>query len=65
LLDRDKIWLFIAKKIAQKSAKYNDKNLGIITLHEYASIYASGVFDEISELYVEPEYRSLKVGGML
>jgi ribosomal protein S18 acetylase RimI-like enzyme len=35
------------------------------TLHECAAIYAGGVFGEISELYVKPECRSLKVGELL
>ena len=61
LLERDKIWVFIATSNSGCDAK----NIGIITLHECASIYAGGVFGEISELYVEPEYRSVKVGEML
>lgn len=32
---------------------------------ECAAIYAGGVFGEISELYVRPEYRSSEIGGLL
>lgn len=57
LLDSSKIWAFLAK--------YNDKSIGVITLHECASIYAGGVFGEISELYVRPEFRSSNIGELL
>jgi len=42
LLTTSKIWAFLAKK--------NNINIGLITLHECAAIYAGGVFGEISEL---------------
>ena len=57
LLTSSKIWAFLAK--------YDEKTIGVITLHECAAIYAGGVFGEISELYVKPEYRSLKIGDLL
>ncbi|MFT5677005.1 MAG: GNAT superfamily N-acetyltransferase [Paraglaciecola sp.] len=57
LLAKSKIWVFVAKK--------DDINIGLITLHECAAIYAGGVFGEVSELYVKPEFRSLKVGELL
>jgi GNAT superfamily N-acetyltransferase len=57
LLSSSKIFAFLAK--------HNDENIGVITLHECAAIYAGGIFGEISELYVKPEYRSLKVGERL
>jgi len=57
LLTTSKIWAFLAKK--------DNMNIGLITLHECAAIYAGGVFGEISELYVKPEFRSLKVGELL
>jgi GNAT superfamily N-acetyltransferase len=57
LLNTSKIWAFLAKK--------DHKYIGVITLHECAAIYAGGIFGEISELYVKPEYRSLKIGEML
>ncbi len=39
--------------------------VGILTLNECTAIYAFGHFGEISELYVEPEYRSAGVGAAL
>ncbi len=57
LLTLYKIWAFLAK--------HDGSTIGVITLHECAAIYAGGVFGEISELYVKPEYRSSKVGNLL
>jgi len=57
LFDSGKIWAYLAK--------YNGKYVGVITLHECASIYAGGIFGEISEIYVKPEFRSLNVGELL
>ncbi|EPJ46220.1 MAG: hypothetical protein OFPI_34640 [Osedax symbiont Rs2] len=57
--------LFKSKKIWAYLVRHNDENLGIITLHECAAIYAGGVFGEISELYVKPEHRSSKIGTLL
>ena len=57
LLENSKIFAFIAR--------CNETNIGVVTLHECASIYAGGVFGEISELYVQPNFRSLKVGDLL
>ncbi|MCW8833231.1 MAG: GNAT family N-acetyltransferase [Colwellia sp.] len=57
LLDSSKIWAFLARS--------NNENVGVITLHECASIYAGGVFGEISELYVKPEFRSSNIGELL
>lgn len=57
LLNSSKIWAFLAK--------YNNENVGVITLHECAAIYAGGVFGEISELYVKPEFRSSNIGDLL
>ena len=57
LLDSSKIWAFLAKS--------QGKPIGVITLHECAAIYSGGVFGEISELYVRPDFRSLKVGKLL
>ena len=39
--------------------------VGIIALNQCSAIYAFGHFGEISELYVDPEYRSAGVGGAL
>ena len=57
LLSSSKIYAFLAKR--------NGKTIGVITLHECAAIYAGGVFGEVSELYVNPEYRSCNVGKSL
>ncbi|MCJ8337161.1 MAG: GNAT family N-acetyltransferase [Pseudomonadales bacterium] len=57
LLSLGKMWAFFVR--------HNDSNIAVITLHECAAIYAGGVFGEISELYVKPEYRSAKVGDLL
>lgn len=46
-------------------ARLADEVIGVITLHRCAALYAGGVFGEISELYVLPEYRSLKLGKQL
>ncbi|MGL1931211.1 MAG: GNAT family N-acetyltransferase [Desulfotalea sp.] len=57
LFEHSKIWSFLAK--------YNDVSIGVINLHECASIYAGGVFGKISELYVKPDFRSSKIGHLL
>ncbi|MEX1109398.1 MAG: GNAT family N-acetyltransferase [Dongiaceae bacterium] len=38
---------------------------GVVGLSECKAIYAHGIFGEIVELYVKPEYRSAKVGARL
>lgn len=43
----------------------NGTPVGLITLNECAAIYAGGRFGEISELYVEPDYRSKGVAPAL
>ncbi|MFS4582837.1 GNAT family N-acetyltransferase [Phaeobacter sp. C3_T13_0] len=40
-------------------------SLGMILLNQCAAIYAGGIFGEITELYVEPEHRSLGVAARL
>lgn len=57
LIDSAKIWAFLAKS--------DGASIGVITLHECAAIYSGGVFGEISELYVKPEFRAFKVGEKL
>jgi GNAT superfamily N-acetyltransferase len=57
LFDDSKIWCFIAKS--------GSASVGVITLHECASIYAGGLFGEISELYVKPDFRSSDIGNLL
>lgn len=39
--------------------------VGVIVLNECAAIYAGGLFGEISELYVRPEWRSVGVAHAL
>lgn len=57
LLADSKIWAFLAM--------HDDSAIGVITLHECAAIYVGGIFGEVSELYVKPDYRSSKVGNLL
>jgi GNAT superfamily N-acetyltransferase len=57
LLGSDRIWAFLA---------WDGENpVGVLTLHQCHAIYAQGAFGEISELYVEPDYRSHQVGDLL
>ena len=39
--------------------------VGVLVLNECAAIYAGGLFGEISELYVRPDYRSYGVAADL
>ncbi|MDR3372055.1 GNAT family N-acetyltransferase [Rhodoferax sp.] len=55
--DATKVWAMLAKR--------EDRPVGVIVLNECAAIYAGGVFGEISELYVLPEFRSKDIGAML
>ena len=59
LLESSKIWAYLAK--------HNDKNIGVITLHECAAIYAGGVFASARRLafsdYVEEDARRLESGA--
>lgn len=57
--------LLSSSKIIAFLARMDERFIGVITLHECAAIYAGGVFGEISELYVEPEFRALNVGELL
>ena len=57
--------LLSSSKIIAFLARDNNTSIGVITLHECAAIYAGGVFGEISELYVKPEYRSSQIGELL
>lgn len=41
----------------------SNTSVGICTLHQSAAVYANGVFGEISELYIIPEYRSDGLGA--
>jgi len=55
--EADKVWAILAK--------IEEAPVGVIVLNECAAIYAGGVFGEISELYVLPEFRSKNIGAML
>ncbi|GAA0890515.1 hypothetical protein GCM10009122_01930 [Fulvivirga kasyanovii] len=43
----------------------SNKIIGFITLTESQAIYCGGKYGSIDELYVEPEYRSKKIGAIL
>lgn len=47
--------------LAEKDGRY----IGVITLQECAALYAGGSFGEISELYVDQDYRGQRVGKQL
>ena len=51
------VWAFLAEDDAHP--------VGILMLNECASIYAGGLFGEITELYVTPAFRALGVGKRL
>jgi GNAT superfamily N-acetyltransferase len=57
-IDDEKYFVFIA-------LDPNDNILGFISLYESYALYAEGAFGTISELYVRPEHRSKKLGGLL
>ncbi|WP_164661739.1 GNAT family N-acetyltransferase [Tropicibacter sp. Alg240-R139] len=42
-----------------------DEAVGVLVLNECAAIYAGGLFGEISELYVDPDWRSTGVASLL
>ncbi len=42
-----------------------DMPVGIILLNQCAAIYAGGIFGEITELYIRPDYRSRGVAARL
>lgn len=59
LLNKDRgVWAFLAED-------ERGHIVGVLTLHECASIYAGGRFGEISELFVIPPARSQGVGPEL
>jgi len=59
LLNKDcGVWAFLAEDERGNA-------VGVLTLHECASIYAGGRFGEISELFVSPLVRSEGVGPEL
>jgi len=59
LLNKERgVWAFLAEDESGDA-------VGVLTLHECASIYAGGRFGEISELFVSPLARSQGVGPEL
>jgi GNAT superfamily N-acetyltransferase len=57
-IDDEKYFVFIAQDSKQNI-------LGFISLYESYALYAEGAFGTIPELYVRPEHRSKKLGGLL
>ncbi len=53
----DRAWAYIASDM--------DLDVGVIVLNECAAIYANGLFGEITELYVAPEFRSKGIAPQL
>jgi GNAT superfamily N-acetyltransferase len=43
----------------------DDRTVGVLTLNRCEAIYAFGHFGEISEVYVDPDYRSYGIGAEL
>lgn len=64
-LDQVSFDLFEQEKLFALLAKDGREPVGVLTLHQCAAIYAGGIFGEISELYVDPDYRSKRVGQLL
>lgn len=52
-------------KIYAMMAEIDGSAVGVVTLHECAAVYAGGRFGEISELYVEPDFRGHGIGKQL
>lgn len=59
LISKNRYWVFIATETASKN------NAGFISLYESYALYAEGAYGTIPELYVCPEYRSMKIGQAL
>lgn len=56
-IENEKNYIFIAK--------IENKIIGFISAYEGYALYTQGAFGTISELYVEPEYRSKGIGKEL
>lgn len=54
----ERVWALLA-------VTERDAHVGVLTLNECAAIYAGGAFGEISELYVDPDFRSRGVAPLL
>ncbi len=46
-------------------AESNDEIIATLNINQCAAIYAGGVFGEITELYIKPEFRSQGIGVRL
>src|SRR6056297_893830 len=46
-------------------AKVNNESIGVLMLEECRTVYAHGVFGEVTELYVEPRFRERGVAKLL
>src|ERR1043165_7473669 len=46
-------------------ATLEDKAIGYLSCHGQVLMHHGGLVYEIQELYVEPEYRSMGIGGLL
>lgn len=57
--------LFEAGAIVGLIARNDITPVGLLMLNECAAVYAGGYFGEITELYVDPEYRSSGVAREL
>ena len=61
-----KNWKEIEERYSAFVAKDENQNIiGICTLMESFAIYANGNYGIIDEMYVHPDYRSLRVGARL
>lgn len=57
--------LIAARRVLPILAYDRAQPIGVMTLNECAAIYAGGLFGEISELYVLPDYRSRGVAPLM
>lgn len=66
LLQQGAVTGFLARETTCDATRETEgAPLGVILLNSCAAIYAGGIFGEITELYVHPEYRSRGVAARL
>lgn len=66
LLQQGAVTGFLARETAGDATRETEgAPLGVILLNSCAAIYAGGIFGEITELYVQPEYRSQGLAARL
>lgn len=63
--ERPPSWSCSFESVTGLLALVDETPVGLLMLNECAAIYAGGRFGEISELYVEPEFRSDGVAAKL